>query len=302
MELITVILTCYKQGKYIEDAIYSVINQTYNNRELLIWDDSPDNNCRNIIEKYVKKYPNKIHAWHHNPNKWIVNNMLFLMEQRNKKSEYIAFLEWDDCMFPEYLEKKISVFKENPDVQLVYNELTTIDSEWNIINEKHLQKYAKSFLKEWKIGYKKLIGEVVYVSWSTLMIKAKIIEKYWIVPPFSWEKTLISDMYFFNQIANNEHVFWIEDPLVYYRIHGNNTSRNILNSMCFHLDLIKYLDYLNSEWLIDYNTYTIQWCRWYLVIWILSVKKAFTFGMLKIIRVFFEELYNSISRRIDWWA
>ena len=302
MELITVILTCYKQGKYIEDAICSVINQTYNNRELLIWDDSPDNNCRNIIEKYVKKYPNKIHAWHHNPNKWIVNNMLFLMEQRNKKSEYIAFLEWDDCMFPEYLEKKISVFKKNPDVQLVYNELTTIDSEWNIINEKHLQKYAKSFLKEWKIGYKKLIGEVVYVSWSTLMIKAKIIEKYWIVPPFSWEKTLISDMYFFNQIANNEHVFWIEDPLVYYRIHGNNTSRNILNSMCFHLDLIKYLDYLNSEWLIDYNTYTIQWCRWYLVIWILSVKKAFTFGMLKIIRVFFEELYNSISRRIDWWA
>lgn len=148
---ISIILTCYLQEKFIEKSIFYVINQKNNNRELLIWDDSPNDNCRNIILKYVKKYPDKIFAWHHNPNKWIVNNMLFLISQIDKKSEYVAFLEWDDCLSSEYLEKKLNIFNKYPYVKLVYNEVTTVNEDSRIISERYLKKCGAKFCKKWRI-------------------------------------------------------------------------------------------------------------------------------------------------------
>ena len=165
-----------------------------------------------------------------------------------------------------------------------------------------MKKFAKWFLKKWKVDYKKLLSEVIYASWSTLMIRVDVLNKYKICPPFSWNRTIISDIFFFNQIAHNEDVYWIEDPLVYYRIHENNTSRNVQNSMNYHLDLIRYLNYLYNEKLIDSDFYTIQSCRWYLVIWILWTKKAFSYWVWKTLKIFFDELFKSMLRRFDWSA
>jgi hypothetical protein len=60
---------------------------------LLIGDDSPDNETRNIIQLYVKQYPDKISARHHTPNKGIVDNMLFLINQIPAYTTHVAFLE-----------------------------------------------------------------------------------------------------------------------------------------------------------------------------------------------------------------
>jgi len=195
--VVSIILTCYRQEKFIEETILSVVNQTYKNRELLIWDDSPDNNCRKIISKYLEKYPDKIKAWHHNPNKWIVNNMQFLLWQKDKKSDYITFLEWDDCLFSEYLEKKLEIFSKHTNIQLVYNELTTIDEKWKVINERELEYNSGIISKKWKISYECLISHIHYMSWSTIMVKSDMVKKYPIYSEFLWKKTILSDIYIF---------------------------------------------------------------------------------------------------------
>jgi len=294
----SIILTCYKQERFIEETILSVINQSFKNRELLIWDDSPDNNCRKIISKYIKKYPGKIHAWHHNPNKWIVNNMLFLIEQRSKASEYIAFLEWDDCLFPEYLEKKLEIFEKYLNVQLVYNELTTINDESKTLEERELKRCRWIFCKKWKISYEKLISEIHYMSRSTLMIKAETLNKYKIYSENLWYKTILSDVYFFNQVAHNEDIYWIEEPLVYYRIHEDSITKNIHGTIIYHLEFIKYLKFLFNSWLIKSNFYKNQICRCYLLITIASMKKSFSIWLSKTLRVFFEECTKSLKYRL----
>ncbi len=295
--LVSIILTCYKQEKFIEETILSVVNQRYKNRELLIWDDSPDNNCRNIISKYTKKYPEKIYAWHHYPNKWIVNNMQFLLDQRNKKSEYVAFLEWDDSLFPEYLDKKLEVFKNHPNVQLVYNELTTIDEKWKIINKKELELNNWIIVKRWKINYNELVSNTYYMSRSTLMVKSDVLNKYPIYLQDLWDKTIVSDVYFFNQVANNEDIFGINYPLVYYRIHSDSITKNVHWTVSFCLDSIKYLDYLFKQWFIGNNIYKNQVCRWYLVIAIVSIKVLLTSWVFRNLRIFIEELLYAIKIR-----
>ena len=93
MPLFSIITTTYKHEKFIADTIESVIAQTLTDWELLIGDDSPDNTTWNIIQPYVTMYPDKIKAWHHSPNKGLVDNMNFLITQVNPDSKYIAFLE-----------------------------------------------------------------------------------------------------------------------------------------------------------------------------------------------------------------
>ncbi len=295
--LVTIILTCYKQEKFIEKTILSVINQKYNNRELLIWDDSPDDNCRKIISKFVKKYPKKIYAWHHNPNKWIVGNMQFLIDQRNKKSEYIAFLEWDDCLFPEYLEKKLSIFNKYPDVKLVYNEVTTVNEDSRIISEKSLKKWNAKFCRKWKISYEKLISEPYYSSRSSLMVRSEVFNNYTIFSKNLWYKTLISDIYFYNQIANNENIYGIEEPLLYYRVHWNSTSRSVYNSISLYLDMINYINYLFEQWFINPSIYKKQICKHSLIIALVALKKSFWISTFITLKMLGKECVNFLRYR-----
>lgn len=295
--LVSVILTCYKQEKYIEGTILSVINQSYKDRELLIWDDSPDNKCRNIISKYVKEYPDKIYAWHHDLNKWIVNNMQFLINHKDKNSEYIAFLEWDDCLFPEYLEKKIEIFNKYPNVQLVYNELTTIDKNWKIIENNRLKRFAAKFCKRWKISYENLISKKYNETRSGIMVRSEVVNKYPILYAPMWAWTILSDLCFFNQIAHNEDIYGIKNPLIYYRKHDDSVSGNIKGKVNIYFEIIKYIDCLFKQWLIDWNFYKEQIWRHYLFISIITVKKFLSIWIFRAAKVFIIEYIKSIKNR-----
>jgi len=296
--IVSIILTCYKQEKYIEETILSVINQSFKDRELLVWDDSPADICRNIISEYVKKYPDKIKAWHHNSNKWIVNNMQFLIEQRNKKSEYVAFLEWDDCLFPEYLEKKLEIFKKYQNTQLVYNELTTVNEKWKVINKKELKFCNWIFSKKWKISYNELVSNTYYMSRSTLMVRSEAIKKYDFIPTFLSDRTIISDIYFFNQVAHNEDIYGIEDPLTYYRIQENSVSKNINWWIKYFLELIEYYKYLLNNWMITKKIYRERVNKRYLLISTMSLKKSLSMWIFSTIRLFIIECFLAIKKRI----
>ena len=294
---VSIILTCYKQEKYIEKSILSVLGQPFEDWELLIWDDSPDDKSRNIISNYTKKHPDKIHAWHHNPNKWIVNNMLFLLEKRNKESDYIIFLEWDDYLFPNYLSKKLEVFITFPNVKLVYNELTTINKKWEIISNKELKNNNAIISKQWMISYEMLLNNMYYMSRSTIMIKSELIDKYSIYKDFLWKNTIISDLFFFNQVAHNEDIYWIEEPLTYYRLHDDSVTKNIQWTVSYCFQFINYLQYLLNQWLINNKVYKDQVCRRYLIIAIRTIKEALHIWKIRTLKIFTIDFFKSINIR-----
>jgi teichuronic acid biosynthesis glycosyltransferase TuaG len=93
MPLVSIITTSYKHEKFIKDTIESILSQTFSDWELLIGDDSPNDETRNIIQHYVKKHPDKIRARHHSPSKHIVGNTNFLLSKTSVDSQYLTFLE-----------------------------------------------------------------------------------------------------------------------------------------------------------------------------------------------------------------
>lgn len=147
MPLVSIITTTYNHKEYVADTLDSILDQNFTDWELLIGDDSPNDETRNIVQTYVKKYPNKIKARHHSPSKHIVGNTNFLIDQASPDSKYLAFLEGDDMRYTEYLSEKLKIFKKYPDVGLVYNELSIIDETGKIREERRIAPRTKKWYK-----------------------------------------------------------------------------------------------------------------------------------------------------------
>jgi len=303
--LVSIIITCYNHKDYIEDTLNSIINQTYTDWELLIGDDSPGGECWNIIQKFVKKYPDKIHARHNSPSKWIVWNMKFLLSNISKESEYVAVLEWDDLYAPDNLSTKMEIFQKYPNVKLVYNECSTVDKDWHIIKNKSLKNaWCKYFYQDEKIKISDILCSLIpiYHSRSSIMFSVDCIKKYDISIPTLSDKNLISDFIFFTKVSTNEYVYWLTSPLTLYRVHDNNVSTSTNNSLC--RDLIIFWKYLYSLNLIDGNTLKKVKTKSYITLCFSFLKKSllnlvlwFKENSFYALKVIISKIYYSIRMK-----
>lgn len=107
-ELVSIIMPSYNTGKFIQETINSVINQTYSNWELIIVDDCSTDNTDEIVKNindsriiYLKNEKNSGAAVSRNK------------ALREAKGRWIAFLDSDDLWVPQKLEKQIKFMKEN---------------------------------------------------------------------------------------------------------------------------------------------------------------------------------------------
>jgi len=125
--LVSIILNCYNGEKYLEDALKTVINQSYDNWELIFWDNRSTDNSKKIFDSFESEKFRYFYSNKHTPLYEARN--LALKECRGK---YIAFIDADDYWETNKLEKQISLF-ENKRVGVVYGNL------W-IYNEKLKKK------------------------------------------------------------------------------------------------------------------------------------------------------------------
>ncbi|MBW4603744.1 MAG: glycosyltransferase family 2 protein [Calothrix sp. FI2-JRJ7] len=126
--------------KFIQEAIESVISQTYENWELLLIDDGSTDNSTIISQKYVAKYPEKIryleHESHQNKGKSTSRNLGI----SHARGEYITFLDADDVFLPLKLEKQLAILGEYPEATMVYGN-TLYWHSWKDNSQDNQQDY-----------------------------------------------------------------------------------------------------------------------------------------------------------------
>ena len=223
MPKISIITTTYKHQNFIAQTIESVLAQTFADWELLIWDDSPDDETWNIIQKYVKKYPDKIKAWHHNPNKWIVENMKFLLSKVSKESDYIAFLEWDDMFTSDNLEKRINYFKLNNNVKFIYNWYKIIDKYWKIKKNTNIQKW-KNFLSFNDFLDFPTLNPIK--SFGCVMLRKEIFNFFYPIRKLNNKKMFWNTDFlcWLKIIEKWINIYFLDKTIFLYREHDNNYS------------------------------------------------------------------------------
>ncbi len=128
-DLITIVIPIYNVEKYLEKCLQSVINQTYNNIEIILVDDGSPDNCGSICDDYAKK-DSRIKVIHKENGG--------LSDARNAgikvaTGKYITFLDSDDYVTSDYIEylykliKKYNVKLSICKLQIVWKDIKVQD-------------------------------------------------------------------------------------------------------------------------------------------------------------------------------
>ena len=105
--LVSVLMNCFNGQRYLQKALDSILAQTYQNWELIFWDNQSEDKSAEIFKSYKDKRFKLFYSSKHT----------ILYEARNKaiqkaNGDLIAFLDTDDYWLPEKLEKQIIKLEE----------------------------------------------------------------------------------------------------------------------------------------------------------------------------------------------
>lgn len=253
-DLISILIAAYNHQDYIKETIYSCINQTYKNLELIVIDDgSSDNTYSELCKlKHIceKRFIRTIFKTQHNVGILETSHRL----KKIMKGKYHYALSSDDKIADDgAIEFLYTFLKNNPDYGLVTGSQDYIDEHSNIIPDNLLPKGAGQSIRRdppymsqlLTNVYKDLIkgrsdvSKVDFVKYSDLWFANSIpngylISEYWFdkIIPFNVNMCNIEDLYMHYQLTKICKIKVFNKILFHYRIHKSNyANSNMLKNI-----------------------------------------------------------------------
>lgn len=107
----------YNCEKSLSEAIESIINQTYENWELIMCEDGSGDDTYRVAEKYAAKYPDKIILLRNERNYHLAYSLNRCLEYAT--GEFIARMDGDDISAPDRFQKQVDFLQSHPEYDLV---------------------------------------------------------------------------------------------------------------------------------------------------------------------------------------
>lgn len=219
--LVSVIINCYNSEKYLREAIDSVLAQTYQNWEIVFWDNQSADNSAEIFKSYKEPRMRYCYAPEHTTLGQARN---LAVAQAN--GEWCAFLDCDDLWLPAKLEKQVRIIQEEgPSLGLVYgysrNQIeesglnTTLGSSLKV-NE---QEDVKGDLPEGNIFLSLL--KLNFVMLVSAMVRRSA---YWSIGGIDPALKQSEDYDLFLKISRDFKVRAVQEVVCVYRVHGSNLT------------------------------------------------------------------------------
>ena len=249
---VSILMNTYNGGKFIKEAIESIINQTYLNWELIIWDNLSDDNTSEIVKSFKDQRIKYFIADHH-------TNLGKARSLAIKKctSKFISFLDSDDLWLPNKLEKQIPYF-ENDEIGMIASDSIFFSNNKDIRN-----LYKDGYPKE---GY--IFNDLLrnyYLGIETVIIRSSVLNN--ISHNFDADLHCISDFDLFIRIAAVTRTKILPYPTAKWRIHESNETFTFPEKFIDETKIwIKKIEqtslitnkYLNMQKLMKLNSFFFQ--------------------------------------------
>ena len=226
-KLVSIILNCFNGEEYLKHALKSITNQSYQNWELIFWDNKSSDKSKQIFDSFKNKKFKYFLAKKHT-SLYAARNLAI----SKAKGNFISFIDADDLWEKDKLKKQIKLF-EDQKVAVVYG------NSW--IRKEKINK-KKIFIKyKMKDG---LIHNDLIKSYNvgilTAVIKKKFIGKKKKI--FNDKYNIIGDFDFFINLSKKNIFKVVQEPVATYRIHEKNLS--LLKK---GVEIIEYEDWLKNN-------------------------------------------------------
>lgn len=127
---ISVIMGVYNCEETVSAALYSLLNQTFQDFEIIICEDGSKDNTLEVIQKLTEKYPEKIKIVINKKNMGLNYSLNYALKFATGK--YIARMDGDDLSHPERLAREIEFLENHPEYSIVSTQIIYFDEdgEW----------------------------------------------------------------------------------------------------------------------------------------------------------------------------
>lgn len=235
---ISILVNNYNYANYIDKCIDSInISNNKYNVEIIVYDDGSNDTSLEVLKRYQDKIlliKNKNYGHSPNINQANAIYQAFL----HSTGEIICLLDSDDYFNSEKIDKVFRLFKENQSYDVIQHQLAEVDLHGNLTGA------IVPVLKK-VIDYRAYINNTeslfhLFSTTSSLCFRRRFLEK--VLPLKEDDCELIWADTRLMQIASlTTKILTINEPLSYYRIHGEN---NFANKLGNEINYKKYVDQL----------------------------------------------------------
>lgn len=209
MPIVSIIMNCYNGSSYLRQALDSIYSQSFNDFEIIFWDNLSTDDSADIALSYGKQL-----------SYYRGNEFLSLGAARNEalakaQGKYIAFLDCDDVWEPTKLEKQVKIMEENSGIDFIYTNFYLLDAETGkskvmLKGKQPAGDVFTKFLYKFPVGL--LTAFIRRNSLNTL-------DHY-----FDPRLKLTAEYDLFMRFVYKKQVAYIHEPLAYYRVHQGMSS------------------------------------------------------------------------------
>lgn len=215
--LVSVIIPSYNHSQFIQECIESVINQDYENIELIIIDDgSPDDSVQKIeaLRKQCEERFTRF-EFRHRPNKGLCATLNEALDW--VQGEFTASVGSDDVWVKEKTSIQVKYLQEHPETVVVFGNITLINDRSEIMTDNYYSHFKRHSFNE-------IFLHLFYIPTPTNLSRTKELKS-----TNGYDENLIIEdwMMWLTLAKTGLYLDCLEENLAYYRRHDNNTSSKV---------------------------------------------------------------------------
>ncbi|TKB23960.1 glycosyltransferase [Desulfopila sp. IMCC35006] len=211
---VSVVITCFNYGRYLEGCLCSVLAQTYEDYEIIVVDDGSTDNTPQIMTRFAD-VRNLVYIRQDNSGQANSKNKGI----KNARGRYVAFLDADDLWEKDKLAKQVRLF-ENKAVGVVYSRARVIDKNGHSVTFNFSLQYLtprSGMVSRWLLFDN-------FIPFSSSIVRKECIER---LGAFDETLSMGIDWDLWLRISTQYEFDFVDESLFAYRIgHSDQMSKN----------------------------------------------------------------------------
>jgi glycosyltransferase involved in cell wall biosynthesis len=214
---VSICIPSYNHAPFLSTAIESALGQTYRNLEIIIVDDGSTDDSRAIAESYATRYPSLVKFFTHPQGRNLGISATSNLAFQKASGEFWSGLPSDDVYFPDKTERQLDFMDKHPQVGWSYGPAQCIDA--NGVDLPQLFGWDLSR------GPHALERQIIrnHISAMTVMAPRSFLEE----AGREDTRLIYGDWELFVRLLSLRKVGFIDQPLVKYRLHSENSSQGV---------------------------------------------------------------------------